>query len=73
MIGKEGKHRGRTRGHSPHDTRRVESAWGAGDIRNICSTSILQKTPCLVPQKLKEAEIWTRLWEEGGGQGTGWE
>lgn len=28
MIGEEGKHRGRTRGHSPHDTRRVESAWG---------------------------------------------
>lgn len=57
----------KNQGHSSHDTRKVR------DIRNICSRSILQKTPCLVHLKLKEAEIWTRLWEEGGGQGTGWE
>lgn len=35
--------------------------------QNICSGSILQKTPCLEQLKLEEAEIWTRLWEEVGG------
>ena len=72
MIGKNGKHRRRNQGHSSHD-RRPWSLFVGRDIRNICSGPILQKTPCLMHLEFKEAEIWTRLWEEGEGQGTGWE
>lgn len=55
----------RNQGQSLQCTSLVESVLGEVH-QNICSGSILQKTPCLEQLKLEEAEIWTRLWEEGG-------
>lgn len=55
----------RNQGQSLQCTSRVESVLGEVH-QNICSGSILQKTPCLEQLKLEEAEIWTRLWEGGG-------
>lgn len=67
IIRKYGKHSQRREPQEPGPVHKgVKSALGEVH-QNICSGSILQKTPCLEQLKLEEAEIWTRLWEEVGG------